>query len=300
MTLFTFCARVPYNVVKAFLLECSFGRYYIMPENTHDPAGGLTLDRPVCIHTNQIVDSCLDKDCVEDLRVYLTTQSQTALDNATGAKTRCAELLYADVDVEPLAYKRGHYAVDLTFYYRIVGDALLGGVRPTTITGLAIFAKRVVLCGGKGGAKSFSSLDEIPPSVELLSCGKPEAILEALDPMILSSKVKEVCECRCGETDVTEIPPTIAESFGEQLVLSGESKRLYVTIGQFSTVRLERDTQLSVRVGEYCAPTRECCDEECCEEDPCDLFSRIDFPIRAFFPDGKCGCAKEEQPDCGC
>ena len=29
-------------------------------------------DARVCIHTDQILDSCMDKDCVEDLRVYLT------------------------------------------------------------------------------------------------------------------------------------------------------------------------------------------------------------------------------------
>ena len=92
----------------------------------------------------------MDKDCVEDLRVYLTRESQAALDRSTGAKTRCAELLFARVEVEPLAYKRGHYAVDLTFYYRILGDATVGGTRPVTITGLAVFTKRVALYGGRG------------------------------------------------------------------------------------------------------------------------------------------------------
>ena len=114
-------------------------------------------DARVCIHTDQILDSCMDKDCVEDLRVYLTRESQAALDRSTGAKTRCAELLFARVEVEPLAYKRGHYAVDLTFYYRILGDATVGGTRPVTITGLAVFAKRVALYGGRGKAKTFSS-----------------------------------------------------------------------------------------------------------------------------------------------
>lgn len=275
-----------------------------MPENTYESTGAVETSGPVCIHTNQIVDSCLDKDCVEELRVYLTAQSQAALDCATGAKTRCAELLYTNVEVEPLAYKRCYYAVDLTFYYRILGDALSGGVRPTTICGLAVFTKRVVLYGGKGSAKIFRSGDGIPCSEQLLHSDCPLAVVEALDPMILSSKVKEVCECRCCETEVTDIPTNIVESFGEQLVLSGESKRLYVTLGQFSTVRLERDTQLSVPACEYCAPKRECCDEECCEEDPCDLFSRIDFPMRAFFPESKSACTCTEEQSgyrtCGC
>ena len=61
-------------------------------------------DARVCIHTDQILDSCMDKDCVEDLRVYLTRESQAALDRSTGAKTRCAELLFARVEVEPVSY----------------------------------------------------------------------------------------------------------------------------------------------------------------------------------------------------
>lgn len=274
-----------------------------MPENTHEAAGGVEARQPICIHTHQIMDSCLDKDCVEELRVYLTTQSQAALDGATTAKTRCAELLFVDVGVEPLAYKHGHYAIDLTFYYRIIGDAILGGTRPTTITGLAVFAKRVVLYGGKCGAKTFRSTDELPCADELLHSELPLAVVEALDPMILSAKVREVCECRRCETELADIPANIVESFGEQLVLSGESKRLYVTIGQFSTVCLERETQISVEPREYCAPTRECCDEECCEEDPCEMFSRIDFPMREFFPGSRKEEGKEPRPPyqtCGC
>ena len=112
-------------------------------------------DARVCIHTDQILDSCMDKDCVEDLRVYLTRESQAALDRSTGAKTRCAELLFARVEVEPLAYKRGHYAVDLTFYYRILGDATVGGTRPVTITGLA--ASQSALRSTAGAARQRRS-----------------------------------------------------------------------------------------------------------------------------------------------
>ena len=242
-------------------------------------------DARVCIHTDQILDSCMDKDCVEDLRVYLTRESQAALDRSTGAKTRCAELLFARVEVEPLAYKRGHYAVDLTFYYRILGDATVGGTRPVTITGLAVFTKRVALYGGRGKAKTFSSTDALPTPDGLLQDRLPVGVVEALDPMILASKVREVCDCCRCETELTEIPPAIAEALGEELVLTGGTRRLYVTVGQFSTVRLERGAQLAVQSGGYCMPTRECCDDEGCEEDPCELFSRVDFPVRAFYPE---------------
>ena len=51
------------------------------------------LRQALSIHTRKITDSCRDKDCIEDLRVYLTRGSQSMLDNAAGAKVRCAELL---------------------------------------------------------------------------------------------------------------------------------------------------------------------------------------------------------------
>ena len=61
------------------------------------------LRQAMSIHTRKITDSCRDKDCIEDLRVYLTTGSQAILDNFAGAKVRCAELLYAAIEVETVA-----------------------------------------------------------------------------------------------------------------------------------------------------------------------------------------------------
>ncbi len=263
-----------------------------MPENTLETARSIEAQNPVCIHTQQVTDACLDKDCIEDLRVFLTVGSQAAVSTAASVKLRCADLLYADVDTQALAYKAGWYAVDLTFYYRISGDAVTGSVRPTAICGLAVFTKRVVLYGGKSRAKLFSSSDGLLTADSLLGRDTPVAVLEALDPMILASQLKEVCQCKCCETELAEIPQVIADSFGEELATGAEARRLYVTIGQFSTVRLQRSTQLSVTACEYCAPKRVCCDEECCEEDPCELFSRIDFPMQAFFP--------ESGKDCSC
>ena len=84
------------------------------------------LQDALSIHTRKITDSCRDKDCIEDLRVYMTTNSQALLDKAAGAKVRSAELLYAYIDVEPVAFDRNHYCIDVTFYYRVLADATIG------------------------------------------------------------------------------------------------------------------------------------------------------------------------------
>ena len=72
--------------------------------------------------------------------------------------------------------------------------------------------------------------------------------------------------------------------FDEDLTFPSDRRRLYVTLGQFSIVRLERDAQLIVPVLDYSIPTKECCDNPGCTEDPCEMFSRIPFPADQFTP----------------
>ncbi len=245
------------------------------------------LRQAMSIHTRKITDSCRDKDCIEDLRVYLTTGSQQLLDSAANARVRSAELLYTYIDVEPVAFDRNHYCIDVTFYYRILADAVVGSCRPATLYGLAVFSKRAVLCGEDSRAHIYRSDTRIgePDGISCSVANLPTAVVEVLDPMVLSSKVKEVCECTCGEV-MAQIPEGISSQFDEELVLSGDRRRLFVTLGQFSIIRLERDVQLVVPILDYSIPTKECCDTPGSTEDPCEMFSRIPFPASEFSPRG--------------
>ena len=250
------------------------------------------LRSALSIHTRKITDSCRDKDCIEDLRVYLTAGSQAILDSAAGAKVRCAELLYTYIDVEPVAFDRNHYCIDATFYYRILADATVGTCRPAALYGLAVFSKRAVLCGEDSRARIFTSDTRIgcPDGLTVGSFNRPTAVVEVLDPMVLSSRVGESHGCGCQETVPVQIPDYISSLFDETLVLTGDGRRLYVTLGQFSIIRLERDAQLVVPVLDYSIPTKECCDSPGCSEDPCEMFSRIPFPTAQFAPKGCDGC----------
>ena len=261
------------------------------------------LRQAMSVHTRKITDSCRDKDCIEDLRVYLTKGSQCLLDSAAGAKVRCAELLYTYIDVEPVAFDRNHYCIDVTFYYRILADATIGVARPAALYGLAVFTKRAVLCGEDSRAHIYRSDTRIsaPDGLSAYCANRPTAVVEVLDPMVLSSKVREVCEEKCREETALQIPAPIRGLFDDDLVLSGERKRMFVTLGQFSIIRLERDAQLIVPVLDYAIPTKECCDAPGCTEDPCEMFSRIPFPATQFTPTG---CDVENKNDgyrvCGC
>ena len=241
----------------------------------------------VCVHTGKITDSCLAKDCIEDLRVYLTVDSQQTLDCAASAKARYVELLFTQVQVEPVPYSSGYFTVDVTFYYRVIADAVMQAGRPCTITGLAVFSKRLVLFGGETTARIYSSRSykNCLCKKGLQEASAPEAIVEIVDPMILGSRVQEVCACNCCATDPPQIPQGILDCFEEELVLGGECKRLLVTIGQFSIVRLERDTQLLIPTFDYCVPSKTGPPVGgTSTESPCEVFSQIDFPMDAFFP----------------
>ena len=230
----------------------------------------------VCIRTRKIFDSCKDKDCIEDLRVYPTYSSQSYIENAFSVRPRSARLLYADVNVEALSFNRGYYTVDVTYYYQINGETSPGN---NPISGLAVFDKRVMLFGSEGCVKSFSS-DDI--GIAANSCS-PIGVVEAVDPLALSLKITDA-DCYMN-TDIEQrtIPAEILSQFNESLVLTDTAKRLYVSLGQFSIIRLERDTQLLIPAYDYCLPDKEC--EGCGQnDDPCTLFSRIRFPVEEFFP----------------
>lgn len=124
--------------------------------NAFQPGFGEFCDA-ISIHTRKITDSCKDKDCIEDLRVYLTKCSQSTLDSAAGAKVRNAELIYTNIDIEPVAFDNNHYCIDVTFYYRIYADTVVGCGRPAALYGLAVFSKRAVLCGEDSKAHIYSS-----------------------------------------------------------------------------------------------------------------------------------------------
>ena len=85
------------------------------------------------------------------------------------------------------------------------------------------------------------------------------------------------------EGSVSEIPAAISAAFASPLVLEQTgTRRYFVTLGQFSLVRLERDTQLLIPVYDYCIPQSECSGGD--PEDPCGLFRNIKFPTNEFFP----------------
>ena len=238
----------------------------------------------VCIHTKKVFDSCRDKDCIEGLRFYPMQNAQSAIDRAVSVKAGKAELLYSYIDVEPVSFHRGYYTVDVRYFYRVTAEAFVGAVRPVEISGLAVFDKRVILFGSEGGAREFSS-EAVFNGMDAQAVRKsnlPTAVVEVVEPIVLGMKLVDVGECGGCDCDLAEVPSCICACFDGELCFGNGGKRIYVTLGQFSIIRLERDAKLLIPVYNYCMPERECAAGG--EEDPCDIFRQVRFPVDEFFP----------------
>ena len=123
---------------------------------TSNSTGNLCNDE-VCIQTCKVYDSCRDKECIENMRVYLTESGQSLVDRATSVRCRRSEIIWVYSDVEPVAFNRGYYSVDLKIFFRITLDVFTSMGRPTTVEGIATYDKKVILFGSEGNAKTFSS-----------------------------------------------------------------------------------------------------------------------------------------------
>ena len=106
--------------------------------------------------------------------------------------------------------------------------------------------------------------------------------VDAVDPIILNIRLAEVSELTPADLDQKEIPDFIKSAFPEGLVFTGDIKRVFVTLGQFSMIRLERDSQLLIPSYDY--SLHEKGSTVGSGDDPYELFQRIRFPLDEFFP----------------
>lgn len=234
----------------------------------------------VCIDTQRVYDSCGDKDCLSDLRVHCVEDQQAIIDSAVNVRLRDVDIITVCIDVEPVPFHRGFYSVDMTFFFGVKLDVYSSpGACPVCVDGLAVHNKKVILYGSEGNVKVFSSdfaPDEFDPQ-NAPTANIPKATVQVARPIGLSAKLKEEC-MPCPPP--CKIPDGICRHFGGQF--TGNSRRgVYVTIGIFTIVMLERSVQLLVPSYDFCIPEKECVTSS---DNPCEMFNRLDFPTSEFFP----------------
>lgn len=263
---------------------------------------------PVCIHTEQVYDSCRDRDCLRDARVYFTNTGQEIINRSINVKIKSAEIMWIYTTVEPVPFNRGFYTVDIKYFIRVTVEAFRGVSCPVEVNGLTTFDKKIILFGSEGNSKVFRSGENCCEDIETLGqqSNMPRAIVEVVDPIALSAKTVTrdeccCCDCNCNENFLA-IPENICACFDDELYIGDDGKLVLATLGLFTVVRLERSVELLINAIDFCIPDKEC--SAATEKNPCELFSTIRFPLDEFYPPQK-GCAAEgitpvNAGDCGC
>ncbi len=262
----------------------------------------------VCIQTEKIYDSCKDKDCIEDARVFFGDQCiQRIIDRAIAVKATDAQILDVFADVEPVPFKRGFYTVDVRYFIKIKFNFIVPkydhGTKVITRHGVIVFDKKVILFGSEGQVKIFKShfvekgLDTQIKS-KLQQDNQPIAKVEVAEPIVLNSRIVNVAEIVCnGVLSVDQLPRSIMENLDEDGTyedyeneaedIRGDveinCRRVVVaTVGVFSIIKLARFVQLLIPAFDFCVPNKRCISST--DDDPCELFDTINFPVDEFFP----------------
>ena len=265
-----------------------------MPDNRLVGREGMSPRREnICIDSYWILDSCKDKDCFEDTRVLLTDFGQEILEKSGSVRVTGTRVIWTDIVVDPVKFNRGFYQISIRFFTKITCEACVGLGKIQEIEGIAVNEKKVVLYGGEGNVNIFRS-SELPGEFctyggggETVLSGKPSVVVEVVDPIALSVKVKErgSCPTICCTCCAEEMPSCVVHSMSGNLCdPPGASRNLYVTLGFFSVIRVERPAQFLVSATEFAVPEKVCQKAE--EEDPCAVFAKMSFPVNEFFSGG--------------
>jgi hypothetical protein len=259
-----------------------------------------------CIETDRILDSCKDRDCFENVRVFLSDFGNEIIERTTTVRVKCATVAYTSIHLENVQFNRGFYAVCIRFFVKLDLEACVGG-RSQEFDGIAVLDKRVILYGSESNVRTFKSncdstdfCNEPDPSCQ--SSNAPTAVVQLVDPIILSCAVVEestCCNCCCCCDDIPEI---LSASMSGALNDRDARRYLTVSLGIFSVIRLTRPAQYLIQASEYCVPDKECMSS--CDDDPCGIFRSMAFPSKEFCPNATSalmGSGNEGSKNrCGC
>ena len=250
----------------------------------------------VCVDAGRVYDSCCDRDCLEDLRLFFNPEDQLLVNQAVGVRARSATLLNTVVDVEPVTFNHGYYSVDIVYYFLVTVDLYNGdSTAPTTVSGLASFSKKVILYGSEGSAHIYSSntTDAETETTLPTATNNPVAYVQTVDPIVLSSSLFTCGDLGCTGT-LSAPAPVLAVIGGTIAPADTVVQSVLVSLGIFTVVQLVRNVQMLIPVYDFCFPNKECISTT---DDPCDVFNRIEFPMDEFFPPREV-CEQPQQNCC--
>ena len=262
----------------------------------------------VCIQVEKVYDSCREKDCIENAKVFFKHPEcvQKIINAAINVKIRKAEIIDVFIDIEPVPFKRGFFTVDVKFFIRVALDFFVpNGHGPAnthivSVKGVVTFDKKVILFGSEGNVKIFKSHfekneNDIQIHSKIQQDNNPIGKVEVAEPIGLNAKIEDIRD-KCFEDCCCDLPRHITDMLddGDEERFSIEhheeeeriqKRRVVATIGLFSIIKLVRFVQLLIPAFDFCVPNKECIAST--EENPCELFETIEFPVNEFFPPQK-------------
>ncbi len=259
----------------------------------------------VCIETNRILDSCRDRDCFENVKVFLTDCGKEIIEHTSAVRVKNAYIKQANISLDPVQFNRGFYAINIRFFIKITFEACVGNGRSQEFDGVAVIEKKVILYGGECNANVFRSNGDFSdfcayPEPCKKEVNVPTAVVEAVEPIILGVNILEDKRDCCSPCCCCDIPETVVSSLNGNLPYDDDDERRYlaVSIGIFSIIRIIRPAQFIVSASEYVIPDKECISPS--NDDPCSVFKSMAFPSAEFGcasgstrfekGSGKCGC----------
>jgi len=76
--------------------------------------------RTVCIETNRILDSCRDRDCYENVQVFLTDLGREIIEHTTQVRVKDACIAWTYIGIDPVQFNRGFYTIHVRFYVKLI------------------------------------------------------------------------------------------------------------------------------------------------------------------------------------
>lgn len=270
---------------------------------------GKPSDPICCITANKIFDSARDKDCLEDIRVYLCDCAQDAVDHATAVRCKGVEVITTDITIDPVPFNKGYYQVLIRYYLCVTAEVCVCA-KSYEVRGLAVYDKKIILYGSEKNVSVFTSdpknngFCKQPP---VLNCESeptlPTVVVEVASPICLDIKLVERCRgfgsCCC---NIDSIPESVKGRFDGCFVDGMGVNELFVSVGVFSVIRMERPVQIVVPATRFCLPDRDSTPASA-STDPCSVFGRMSFPMEEFFPyaEGASGGNRSSGGEgCGC
>ena len=74
----------------------------------------------VILDTNRVLDCCRDRDCYENVEVFLSPIGEEIIQNTDSVRIRDAEVVWTSIDVSPIQFNRGFCSVNIRYFHSTV------------------------------------------------------------------------------------------------------------------------------------------------------------------------------------